>query len=75
MAGPIIGTMPRPSVTSPSARMKPPASRTPRCRQPGASRPTPPMVSMAGNVPRPKAAMVRQPDSASKVLAAWATMA
>src|ERR1700678_2638448 len=61
---PAIGTTPRLSVIRPSARMKARASRTPRCRHLGAtSRPRPPIASMAGKVPRPNTAIVRQPDN------------
>ena len=46
--------------------MKLPASHTPRCRHTGAStRPTPPIVSIAGKVPNPKASMTRTPEQRS----------
>ena len=56
--------------------MQPPASHTPRCRQAGArTRPRPPIISIAGKVPRPKASMTRKPESGAAVLAAWAAKA
>ena len=59
------GRMPRPSVIRPSSRMQLPASHTPRCRHAGArTRPTPPIINMAGKVPSPNDAMVRNPGSA-----------
>src|SRR5271163_3376897 len=70
------GRAPRPRVTRPSSRMTLPASQTPRRRHSRLRRwPTPPIISIAGKVPRPNAAIVRTPGSAPAVLAAWAAKA
>jgi type III restriction enzyme len=64
------------NVMMPRSRMQLPASHTPRWRHAGArTRPTPPIISIAGKVPSPNDAMVRKPGRAWLVLTASAAKA